>query len=446
MKTDIYGNAISTRSGEAADAFNIALEQIRLFHGDPIASLDAAIAADPQFGLAWATRAGLLAQAVDKLYAGEIARSLKGASAAQFSDRERAHFKAAVAWSEGRFGDGAMIYARTAQDWPRDLLALQNAHASCFFLGRQSELRDWPLQALRLHAPGDPGYHAVLGMAAFGLEECGDYDQAQAMGEEAVRIEGRDAWAAHAVAHVHEMRGDLDNGIEWLNRTSPGWSVDCGFGYHNWWHLALLHLDRGEIPSVLAVYDERIRPNPEGDILMEWIDASAMLWRLHLEGVDVRSRAEPLADAWMRTVEDGVYAFNDLHAVMAFIAAGRMNDARRSVASLRQAARDGADNGYMSATVGLPLAEAFVAFGEGSYREAAEGVMAVRGVAQRFGGSHAQRDALSLTAIHAALRCGMKGASEALAAERLAHKPQSPWARRLADRARSIGAGAIAAE
>jgi hypothetical protein len=66
--------------------------------------------------------------------------------------------------------------------------------------------------------------------------------------------------------------------------------------------------------------------------------------------------------------------------------------------------------------------------------------MAVRGRAQRFGGSHAQRDLISLTALEAARRAGRRGQAEALAAERLAHKPNSPWAKALAARANRPGA------
>jgi hypothetical protein len=69
----------------------------------------------------------------------------------------------------------------------------------------------------------------------------------------------------------------------------------------------------------------------------------------------------------------------------------------------------------------------------------------VRGVAQRFGGSHAQRDVLSLTALHAALHGGLAATAEAIAAERLAHKPQSPWAGRLARQARALSASEHAA-
>jgi len=100
----------------------------------------------------------------------------------------------------------------------------------------------------------------------------------------------------------------------------------------------------------------------------------------------------------------------------------------------------------MAMVVGGPATKGFIAFAEGRYAEAVELIGSTRGVAQRFGGSHAQRDVLSLTALHAAIRGGMKDAAEALSAERLMHKPESPWARRLAQRAKTTGGAAVAAE
>ncbi len=304
------------------------LDLIRLYRGDPIAALDAALAEDPDFGGAWAARAGLLVQQTDKAYAEETAKSLRAGAAANLNDRERAHLAAAKDWAEGRYHEGTARYARIAQEKPRDLLALQYAHVGCFFLGLQHELRDWPLQGLRAFKRGEDGHGIVLGMAAFGLEECGDYASAEAFGREAVEIEPRDGWAVHAVAHVNEMRGDLDRGIPWLADNAQHWAPESGFAYHNWWHLALLHLDRGDIAQVLKLYDEQVRPNPEAQVVLEWIDASALLWRLHLEGVDVGDRFAKLAACWERASEDAFYAFNDLHAIMAFLGAGRGADAR----------------------------------------------------------------------------------------------------------------------
>jgi hypothetical protein len=438
MLQDRYGNPVSTASRAALAKYDEALELIRIYRGDPIAALDAALDEDPDFGGAWAARAGLLVQQTDKAFTEETSKSLRAGAAARLNERERAHLKAAQDWAEGRYHEGTARLARAAQENPRDLLALQYAHVGCFFLGMQHELRDWPLEALRAFKRGEDGHSAILGMAAFGLEECGDYERADAFGREAVEADPRDAWAVHAVAHVNEMRGDLDRGIAWLADSADQWAPENGFAYHNWWHLALLHLDRGDVAKVLALYDEKVRPNPDAQVVLEWIDASALLWRLHLERIDVGERFGKLAECWRRAAEDAFYAFNDLHAIMAFLGAGRAADADRTLKAMRSAAAGGGDNGYMTRAVGLPLAEAFVAFDAGRYGECVDKIMAVRGLAQRFGGSHAQRDILTLTALHAALRGGMAETAQALAAERLAHKPQSPWAGRLARQAREL--------
>jgi hypothetical protein len=440
MLDDRYGNPASTRSRVAMDRYNEALDLIRLYRGDPIAALDAALAEDPDFGGAWAARAGLLVQQTDKAYAEETAKSLRAGAAANLNDRERRHLQAAQDWADGRYNEGTARLARIAQENPRDLLALQYAHVGCFFLGLQHELRDWPLQALRAFRQGEDGYSYIQGMAAFGLEECGDYARADNYGRQAVEADPRDGWAVHAVAHVNEMRGNLEVGIAWLADNARHWAPESGFAYHNWWHLALLYLDRGEIASVLKLYDEKVRPDPNAQVVLEWIDASALLWRLHLEGVDVGDRFEKLAACWQRASEDAFYAFNDLHAIMAFLGAGRAIEAERTLKAMRAAAADSGDNAYMTRKVGLPLAEAFLAFEAGRYDECVDKIAATRGVAQRFGGSHAQRDILSLTALHAALRGGLAATAEAFAAERLAHKPQSPWAGRLYRQARELRA------
>ncbi|MDP3740515.1 MAG: tetratricopeptide repeat protein [Hyphomonadaceae bacterium] len=445
MLKDIYGNHVSTSSRAALAKFDQALRQIRTYHGDPIATLDAALEHDPQFALANVTRAMVLAQVTDAMFADEVQRSLRAAAPGAMNDRERGHFAGAMAWAEGRFNESTSIFGRIAQENPRDVLALQNAHVGCFFTGRQFDLRDWPLQTMRAHKHGDESWHAILGMAAFGLEECGDYARAEALGVEAIDAESTDAWAAHAVAHVHEMRGNVEEGVGWLEGTADGWSTDCGFAYHNWWHLGLLHLDRLDHKAALKLYDERVRPKNDANVVLEMLDASAMLWRLHLEGVDTGDRFERLARVWEQKAEDGIYAFNDLHAIMAFLGAGRMGDAERTLKAMRLAAEGKTDNAAMTSEIGLPLAEGFIAFAAGRNVEAVEKIARVRGMAQRFGGSHAQRDVLALTALQAAIRGGMQSTAEAFAAERLAHKPQSPWAQRLSRQAKNASAGARAA-
>lgn len=431
MKIDRYGNPVSTSSQAALDRYDEALDLIRLYHGDPIAALDAALAEDPRFAAAWAARAAVLLQQQDAAYLPEASRSIAEGLAAPGTERDRAMLAACIEWSAGRTGSAVAGFTAIARETPRDLLALQTAHVGHFYLGRATDLRDAPLQALRAWDERDPAYHALLGMAAFGLEECGDHGRAEALGRRAVELDPRDGWAVHAVAHVNEMQGRTAEGIAWLTGQPVALAPINGFAYHNWWHLALLHLDRGDAAAALALYDEKIRPDPTADVMLEWIDASALLWRLWLEGADVGDRFTPLADCWVRAIDQGIYAFNDLHALMALLGAGRGAEVAQILANIARAAGGRGDNAVMAARVGLPLAGAFVDHVEGRHAAAAEAILAVRGSAQRFGGSHAQRDVLTLTAFHAAVAAGMTGTAQALAHERITHKPESVWARRL---------------
>ncbi len=302
--------------------------------------------------------------------------------------------------------------------YPRDLLAVQVAHLGDLFLGQSTLLRDRISQVLPHWDYTVPGYGYVLGMHAFGLEETALYDRAEDTGRRALDANPRDPWAVHAVAHVMEMQGRIRDGIEWLTSREQDWAPDNGLACHNWWHLALYHLDLGEHGRAL-----------------EMLDASAMLWRLTLRGVDVGSRWQPLAEAWAPIAEDGFYAFDDAHAVMALVGAGEWARVERVLASLERAARGSGTNAMMSREVGLPLARAIVSFGRGAHADAVEDLTRIRANAHRFGGSHAQRDIVHLTLVESALRAGQNALARALAAERTTIKRSSPFNWRLTARA-----------
>ncbi|MCY1327844.1 hypothetical protein D9M69_133900 [compost metagenome] len=171
---------------------------------------------------------------------------------------------------------------------------------------------------------------------------------------------------------------------------------------------------------------------------LELIDACAMLWRLHLRGIDVGTRWNELADTWQARGAQGYYAFNDTHAAMAFLCAGRDDALAALLAGMRAAAAGGGCNAMMTRDVGLPVTEALVAFSRRDYDRAIELLMPVRQIAHRFGGSHAQRDLVSLTLLEAALRGERANLACALAAERMELKPMNPSLSRLAQRASAL--------
>jgi hypothetical protein len=299
-------------------------------------------------------------------------------------------------------------------------------------------LRDRIARALPAWDAGMPGWHAVLGMHAFGLEETGDYAAAEAAGRRSVELEPRDSWGWHAVAHVHEMRNRPRDGIAWLAPTSERWAPGSFLGCHNWWHLALFHLELDDHDEVLRLYDAAIG-GTGSVIVLELIDASAMLWRLHLRGVDAgAARWASLADRWAPFAQAGNYAFNDLHAMIAFVGAGREALQQELLATQRDVIAGDSDNAGFTRDVGHPAALAVQACGRGDYAGAAALLRPVRSLAHRFGGSHAQRDLIDLTLVEAALRSGDKALAVGLAAERAALKPKSPLALRFVQRAQGL--------
>jgi len=175
---------------------------------------------------------------------------------------------------------------------------------------------------------------------------------------------------------------------------------------------------------------------------MEMLDGAALLWRLHLMEVPVGARWAELADKYEAMVEDGYYAFNDMHAMLAFAADGRAEAAERLLMTLRRAAQGTDSNGAMTRDVGLPVCQAIDAFAKGRYAQASELLVRVRPIAYRFGGSHAQRDILSLTLAEAALRSGQPGVASAIVSERCQLKPLSGINRVLSRRLASQRAAA----
>src|SRR4030095_11703801 len=93
---------------------------------------------------------------------------------------------------------------------PRDILAIQTGHLVDFFRGDTLNLRNRIVRVLPHWSAGVPGYSYLLGMYAFGLEECNQYAEAGETARRALQLEAKDAWAVHAGVHVMEMQGRID--------------------------------------------------------------------------------------------------------------------------------------------------------------------------------------------------------------------------------------------
>ncbi len=432
---DRHGTPLAHATPAAAAAYDRAVEAFSLFHGDPIAALDEAAAASPAMALAPVAKALLFALATEP-GANRAATAMLDAAAALPAD-PRANSLAQVTrsilageWTRA----GALCIAHNAA-FPRDLLALQAGHLVDFFRADAASLRDRIDRALP-HWPADlPGRSALLGMRAFGLEESGAYAEAEESGRAALAAEPRDAWAHHAVAHVMEMQGRAEEGITWMATREPHWASEaCFFRIHNWWHRSLFHLELGQVDQALALYDTQVRATPS-PIAVNLIDAAALLWRIELSGGDAGPRWGDVAEAWARHADGTTYPFNDWHATLADLGAGRECEVEARLARMRQAAAAGTETARWIGRIGIPLVEGFRAFRRGDHAQAVAVLHPIRGVTTSFGGSHAQRDLIDWTLTEAAIRARLPDLAEALAGERHRLKPHSPLAAWMVERA-----------
>jgi hypothetical protein len=438
VQTDRQLNQVSGATSEAVHHFDVALQSFNVYRGDPLGALDAATAAAPAFAQAHLLKAFILALATEPAATADAARIAETVRAMPLNDREASQ----LAILDQLIG-GHWVAAASGMDfhnmrYPRDLVALQCGHLMDFFRGSARDLRDRIARALPQWSEGVPGHHAVLGMYAFGLEETGDYARAEDVGRRAIDLEPLDCWAHHAVAHVMEMQGRAEDGIGWMVAREPYWSGDNNFfKVHNWWHRALCHLDLGQIDAVWSLYDGPIRGN-RSPVALDLVDASALLWRVSLAGHDVGHRWRELADAWDGHADGQLYPFNDLHAVMAYLGAGRHDAIARVNAAQDVAGSGTSETARWIRTVGQPLVAGFVSFSRGKYQESVEALHPVRLIANQFGGSHAQRDVIDWTLTEAAIRGGMHDVALALSHERLALKPHSPVNREFVRRATAL--------
>ncbi len=429
---DHRGAPLTGANTRSIELYETAICQFNCYVGDPVATVDGALAESPDFAMATALKAYLLLSGMERAPVSMAADLLAKLRSLKLNDRERRHAAVIACLIDGAFNRASERLDDILIENPRDIVALQMGHLLDFYRGDSRNLRDRVARILAEWNSHMPGYHTLLGMHAFGLEETADYARAEESARRAIALNKRDGWAYHAIAHVMEMTGRYEDGAAFMRDGESGWAPESFFQVHNWWHLALFRLEADQNAEVLKLYDGPVRGG-QSAVVLEMVDAAALLWRLKLRGVDVGNRWDAVADRWQPLIEDKLYAFNDSHAVMALLGSGRIGEAERAVSIMTETARKQSDNAAMSRDVGLPLARALLAFEHGKYAATIELLRPLRNIAQRFGGSHAQRDLIDLTLIEAARRAGETGLVRALANERLALKPKSPLARRYRD-------------
>lgn len=346
-----------------------------------------------------------------------LAKAKKCAAQTALTPREAGWITALDLWLQRKPTAAIAAVEAVLRVLPHDTLSAKLSHGIRFMLGDSLGMRRSVERVLDAHSGSHAGRGYLLGCHAFTLEETGEYKRAEAVGLEGLSLTTDDAWGLHAVAHVHDMTARPDCGIALIENNTAAWDRSNNFRYHVWWHKALLHMERGELDVALGLYDAQIRADKTDDY-RDISNATSLLMRLELEGMDIGPRWEELADFSENRVEDGCLVFADLHYLLALTGAAR-GPARDAMAA--RFARDATKEGEVPARVEAPGTAALAglnAFSEGRYDTAFLNLAAARPLMQTIGGSHAQRDVFERITIDSGLRAGRYDATAAILRDR----------------------------
>ena len=416
---DGYGLPVSTSSRAAVDAYDHGVRALLGFGADAIDRFQQALAADPDFALARAALAVAL-YLDEQIPAGraemERATADGRAQAATLTARERRHLEALALFVGGRSNDAITMMKEILAEFPRDMVLMQRLYYIYFWQGRSADMLE--LTHAVLPALADDGY--MMGYHAFALEENRRFDEALPLAERAVTLNPRDAWAVHAIAHVHYERGDNRRGIEAL----PPRIHPCDhLGYfknHLLWHLALLHLADGDYERGARLFENVFGRIPIA-IASDLQDSVALAWRLDLFGHPDPRRWTQLAAAARHWLDMPLLLFHDLHVGMALAAGGDWASAELQLDRLRQ--RSKKSRNPTPGEVVVPVMEGLHAFARGDYRESVARIEPVEARIVEVGGSHAQREVFHDTLLAAALRGDLPERAVPLLERRLAKRP-----------------------
>jgi hypothetical protein len=195
--------------------------------------------------------------------------------------------------------------------------------------------------------------------------------------------------------------------------------------------LSLPPPELGDTPAVLREYDTVLVKSVTPDNRLGLLDASSLLWRLNLQGVDVGDRWKQVTASLKVHVGKHGSTWYDAHLMFSLChgrlceETARLTLARQMVTSVEEYAMGDKYDCSITELVGVPCCNALLAYGEERYEEVVSLLVPLRYDLHRLGGSWAQRQVFNLTMIQAAVNARDIPMAMTLVAELKAQKPHS---------------------
>ncbi|MEH2066623.1 MAG: tetratricopeptide repeat protein [Nostoc sp.] len=403
MIKDSSGLEITSNSSVAVDAINGFVDQL-LGVGNDAQLILKAVEADPTSVIANAQVAAfyLFAGGSHALTQAIFYLDLAKANIIHANEREKLYVAAIEAWAKRDIKSAIAYHEAIADVFPRDLASV---HLAQYHYRNSGDSQGMLRIAEKVFAANQDNPY-IYGMLAFGLEECHRIEEAEIYARKAIALKRDNRWAHHAVAHVLEAQGRLEEGIVLMESLSDTWEyASSAFYGHLWWHTSLFYLDIENFAQVLEIYDTRIWGRAKKDNGREQINAIALLLRLELRGVDVGSRWQELAAYLEPRLHEHVLAFLDLQYIYALVRGGKDDWAAELLESMQTHAEKVLPYARRTwAEVGVPAAKGMLAHARGDWQSALTQLEPVLPELQSTGGSHAQRDLFEQVYLDALIR------------------------------------------
>jgi tetratricopeptide (TPR) repeat protein len=406
MLKDRYGLALSISSVPSRDAYIEGCDLVLTHYPGAAAAFDRAIAADPDFALAHAGRARAL-QMGSNIPGAKAAIAAAQALVRDQSGRDASHVEVFNLLVGGKLDAALAAVRKHVATWPRDALVASTAANQNGLIGtsgragREQDQLDF-LTVLAPHYGDDWWFNSHYAMA---LSELGHHEAARHRIERSIAEYPKNASAAHALAHCHYENGESNAAISFLRSWLNDYPPNGAFRGHLSWHLALAHLEQGNLAEGFRLYDEAFAADEYyGPALFKLLDARSYLWRAELAGHPRdHARWQVLHEFALRTFPRPGVPFADWHIALIDAVVGDATAAEAGERELDEMVRAG----HYSAGPTVPvLARAFAAFQRRDYLTAIDEIESVFDERERISGSHAQIDLVVFTLLKAYLAIG----------------------------------------
>ncbi|MCF4967369.1 tetratricopeptide repeat protein [Nostoc sp. CMAA1605] len=391
MLKDAQGLIVTTDSTQAIAAINSFSDQMLAYGKDAETAILEAIAADPTCALAHAYAAAYYLTQENRKAWQQALPYLQTAqqNCAKITKREYLYVQAISAWANQEIDVAIALHEQITDQFPRDLISVQQGQYHYFYTGDKDKLCKIAQKVL----PSNPENHYLYGMVAFGLEQCHQLNAAEKIARQAIALNRYDAWAHHAIAHVMETQGRVDEGIAWMENFADTWENCNSMLYtHNWWHIALYYLDLKNYQKVLQLYDQHIWQRANKQSPKDQVGAISLLLRLELRGVNVGDRWQGISPYLYSRIDEHALPFQDLHYVYALTRAGHDDWVHQMLVSMQH--HTFSINPFLRRSwleVAIPAARGMFAHAKGDFRTTIAELQPVLSRLHEIGGSHAQR-------------------------------------------------------